>query len=63
MGFIYTAFGPDKKPQIHPVPEGASPESVAEQHGLHGSIWEYCESEAEAERRIARDPNGKLDSY
>jgi len=61
MGFIYTSFGLDKKPHIYPVPEGASPVSVAQESGLDGCIWDYCESAIEAERRIATDPNGKID--
>jgi hypothetical protein len=30
LGVIYTAFGPDHRPQIHTVPEGEDPETVAE---------------------------------
>jgi hypothetical protein len=63
MGYIYTTFGPDKKPEILPVPEGELPDHVADKHGWKNCIWEYCQSESEAKRHIETDPNGKIDSW
>jgi hypothetical protein len=61
MSVIFTMLGPDNKPHIYPIPEGMMPEDVAERHGLKEAIWEYCESETEAARRMSKDPNGKVE--
>ena len=58
MGVIHT-FQPDGKPHIHDVPEGTSPADVAVLHQV--TVYEDSENRNEAELRIAKDPNGKLE--
>jgi len=63
MSVIFTMVGPDCKPHIYAVPEGTSPETVSEKHGLGNETWEYCESEAEAMRRMSKDRTGQLEPF
>lgn len=50
---------PDGTRRIVECPSGEDPEEVAEKHGT--TIYEFCSSREEAERRLAKDPTGKLD--
>ena len=43
--------------RIVECPPGEDPEEVAQKHGT--TIYEFCSFLEDAERRLAKDPNGK----
>lgn len=45
--------------RIVECPSGENPQEVSEKHGT--KIYEFCSSREEAERRLAKDPTGKID--
>jgi hypothetical protein len=58
MSVVYQKLD-DLSEVIFDVPEGESPDAVARKHGL--TNFGYCESREEAQRRMAKDRNGKLE--
>lgn len=48
---------PNGRHAIVGCPSDQNPEEVAEGHGAR--IYDYCDSKEEAERRLAKDPNGR----
>ena len=52
---------PDGTRKIVSLPHGNHPEQVAERHGA--SLFDLCSSPEEAQRRLSRDPNGKVIWY
>ena len=58
---VFTKCGPDLKEHIYDVPVGVTPDHVAKDNGL--VIYECADSEGEARRKLATDPNGRLESF
>jgi hypothetical protein len=47
----------DGSRKIIECPPGSDLEALAQQHGA--KIYDLCDSQEEAERRLGKDPNGK----